>query len=69
MTELELKLEWQYRFDERAGLLAEDRDLTAAERNQCRREANQAILALSVTDDDEENYMTPETTATKLQNL
>ena len=46
-TENELKSEWQFRFDERAALLAEDRELTPQERNTCRREANAAILALS----------------------
>jgi len=46
-TETELKREWQFRFDERAALLAEDWELTPQERNQCRREANAAILALS----------------------
>ncbi len=47
MSEKELQREWQYRFTERAALLAEDRDLTSVERNLCRREANQAIMALT----------------------
>ncbi len=53
MSEQELKQEWQYRFDERAGILAEDRDLTVAERNLARRCSNAAVLALSATDESE----------------
>ncbi len=69
MTDQELKVEWTFRYTERLGLLCGDNDPTPAEKLSAMAEANQAILALSATDVSEENYMTPETTATKLQNL
>lgn len=59
MTDSELKQEWEYRFDERAALLAEDRDLTPQERNLCRREANSAILALTSTPPEHDSRQSP----------
>ena len=43
LTLLQLKEEWDYRYQERLGLLCEDRVPTKQEEEMARREANKAI--------------------------
>lgn len=46
MTEQELKIEWQYRFEERLGILCEDKEPTNEEYKIAKDEADEAIIKL-----------------------
>lgn len=46
MTREELKLEWQYRYDERIAILSGDKQPTPAQHQQALKEADEAIEKL-----------------------